>query len=156
MSAESSSADPRDRAELPAPETTAEWQFLVTLNDVLRPLGDPAKILAEACRLLGMYLGVNRVLYAEVDGDYCTVVNDYVDGVESMAGRFRWTDFAGSRIEEIERGAMLVVEDTATDPRTVAEREALLAVDTRAYLSPILIKDGRVVGAMGIHNRGVA
>ncbi len=149
----SPATDPHERAELPALRTTAEWQFLVTLNDVLRPLGDPVRILAEACRLLGTHLGVNRVLYAEVDGDYCTVVNDYVDGVASMVGRFRWTELAGSRADEIARGGILVVDDTATDPRTAPERQALQAVEIGAYLCPILIKDGRVGGGMGIHSR---
>jgi PAS domain S-box-containing protein len=148
-----SAGDPLQRAELPAPRTTADWQFLVTLNDALRPLGDPVRILAEACRLLGRHLGVNRVLYGEIDGDYCTVVNDYVDGVASMAGRFRWAELIGSRGDEFERGGILVSDDTATDPLTAPERQALQAAEIGAYLGPILIKDGRVVGGMGIHSR---
>ena len=151
---ETSSADQRERVGLPPPDATADWQFLVTLNDVLRPLGNPARILDEACRLLGIYLGVSRVLYAEFDdSDSCTVVNDYVDGVASLVGRLRWTDFAGSLAEDIARGGMLIVYDTETDPRTAAEREALRSIDIRAYVCPILIKDGRPVGAMAIHSQ---
>src|SRR5262245_15889265 len=89
--------------------------FLLRLSDTIRPLGDPARILAEACRLIGTHLRVNRVTYGEIDGDDCTIVNDYVDGVASLAGRYRWADFGGSRADEILRGGTLVVNDTQTN-----------------------------------------
>src|SRR5262245_28369988 len=90
-------ASERARAE----EALRRQAFLTQLNDRIRPLADPARILEEACRLLGTHMHVNRVVYAEVDRDECTVVNDYVDGVPSMTGRFPWRDLVGSRIEEI-------------------------------------------------------
>jgi len=71
--------------------------FLRNMNDTIRPLADPARILAETCRLMGRYLRVNRVAYGEIEGDYCTIVNDYVNGLPSQAGRFRWTELGGSR-----------------------------------------------------------
>lgn len=58
------------------------------LNDTIRPLADPARILKETCRLLGVYLQVNRVTYGEIEGDTCTITDDYVDGLPSQAGRF--------------------------------------------------------------------
>src|SRR5262245_60235456 len=127
--------------------------FLLRLSDAIRPLRDPARILAEACRLLGSHLRANRVAYGEIDGDSCTVIDDYVDGVASLAGRFRWVDLGGSQTEAIMRGGILVVNDTATDPRTAPERDALKAVGIGAYIVPLLIKDGRFVGAFGIHSR---
>src|SRR5262249_23751697 len=127
--------------------------FLVTLSDTGRPLRDPGRVLAAACRLLGTHLRVNRVIYGQIDGDQCTVTDDYVDGVASLAGCFRWTDLGGSRRDEILQGGILVVNDTATDPRTAPERDALMAVDIRAYVVPLLIKDGCFVGAFGIHSR---
>ncbi len=89
--------------------------FLRRLNDTIRPLADPARILAETCRLIGRHLRVNRVIYGEVEGDDCTVVNDYVDGLPSQSGRFRWTELAGSRTEEILKGGTLFVNDTLTE-----------------------------------------
>jgi GAF domain-containing protein len=88
-----------------------------------------------------------------VEGDYCTVVNDYVDGLPSLAGRFRWTELVGSRTEEILKGGTLVANDTLTEPHTAAEREALQAAGIGAYICPLLVKDGRFVGAFGIHSR---
>jgi PAS domain S-box-containing protein len=142
----------RARAEDALRKSEERHTFLIRLGDTIRPLGDPAKILAEACRALGTHLRANRVAYGEIDGDECTVV-DYVDGVASIAGRLRWTDFAGSVVDELRGHAIQVVDDTATDPRTARMRDALKAADIGAYLAPLLIKDGRIVAAFGIHSR---
>ena len=107
----------------------------------------------EACRLLGTHLHVNRVIYGEIEGDDCTVVNDYVDGVPSLAGRFRWTDMGGTRTDEILKGGTLFVHDTSTEPHSAAEREVLQAAAIGAYICPLLVKDGRFVGAFGVHSR---
>jgi len=134
-------------------EALSTHAFVTRLNDTIRPLADPARILDEACRLLGTHMHVNRVVYAEIDGDQCTVANDYVDGVPSMTGRFPWARLVGSRTEEILQGGALVANDTSVEPHTVAEREALRAVGIGAYLCPLLVKDGRFVGAFGVHSR---
>jgi PAS domain S-box-containing protein len=146
-------ADARARAEEALGRIGERRAFLRKLNDTIRPLGDPARILAETCRLLGTYLRVNRVTYGEIEGDYCTIVDDYVDGLPSQAGRFQWTEFGGSRTEDILRGGTLFVNDTSTEPHTAAEREALQAAGIGAYICPLLVKDGRFVGSFGIHSR---
>src|SRR5215471_4765546 len=95
-------------------DTLGRHAFLTQLNDTIRPLADPARILDEACRLLGTHMHVNRVVYATVDGDDCTVVNDYVDGVPSMTGRFPWAALVGSRTKEILQGGTLLANDTSS------------------------------------------
>jgi PAS domain S-box-containing protein len=144
--------DPEERSDSPIPRVPAE-QFLVALNDRLRPLRDPANILAEACRLLGTHLRANRVAYGVIDGDECTVMDDYVDGVGSLAGRFRWTTLGGSRTEKILQGGVLVVNDTRAESLPASEREALQAAEIGAHMAPLLVKDGRFVAAFGIHSR---
>jgi PAS domain S-box-containing protein len=143
----------RARAEDALRRSDEQQALLLRLSDTIRPLRDPVKILAEACRLLGTHLHANRVAYGEIDGDECTVFDDYVDGVPSLAGRFRWTTLGGSRTEEILRGGVLVVNDTAADSLTASEREALQAAQIGAHLAPVLVKDGRFVAAFGIHSR---
>lgn len=142
-------AGERARAE----EALSRQAFLRQLNDTIRPLADPAGILNEACRLLGTNMHVNRVVFAEIDGDDCTVVSDYVDGVPSMTGRFPWADLVGSRTGEVLQGGTLIATDTSIAPHTAAEREALRAVGIAAYLCPLLVKGGRFVGAFGVHSR---
>jgi len=146
-------ADARARAEEALGRIGDRQAFLRKLNDTIRPLADPARILAETCRLLGTHLRVNRVAYGEIEGEYCTIVDDYVDGLPSQAGRFRWTELGGSRTEDILKGGTLFANDTSTEPHTAAEREALQAVGIGAYICPLLVKDGRFVGSFGIHSR---
>jgi PAS domain S-box-containing protein len=143
----------RARAEEALTRGNERQAFLRKLNDTIRPFADPARILEETCRLLGTHLRVNRVAYGEVEGDYCSIVNDYVDGLPSQAGRIRWTDLGGSRTEEILKGGTLFVNDTSIEPHTPAEREALQAAGIGAYICPLLVKDGRFVGSFGIHSR---
>ncbi len=87
-------AGERARAEEAVGRTDSRQTFLRRLNETIRPLGDPARILEETCRLLGTHLRVNRVAYCEIEGDEGTIVHDYVDGVPSMVGRIQWGDLS--------------------------------------------------------------
>ena len=147
------SAGERARAEEDLGWSESRQAFRRRLNDTIRPLADPARILQETCRLLGTYLRVNRVVFAEVEGDDCIVVHDYVDGVDSLAGHLLWRNLVGSRTADILEGWTLSVNDTSTESHTPEERAALQAVEIGAYACPSLIKDGRFVGAFGAHSR---
>src|SRR5688572_3182762 len=146
-------AGERARAEEALGWSESRRAFLRRLNDTIRPLADRACILQEACRLLGTYLRVNRVAYGEIEGDDCIIVHDYVDGVPSLAGLVQWRNLGGSRAADILKGWTLSVNDTSTESHTADERAALEAADIKAYICPLLVKDGRFVGAFGIHSR---
>src|SRR5436190_2795657 len=120
------SAADRARAEAALGRSESRQDFFRRLNETIRPLADPNRILAETCRLLGVHLRVNRVAYAHVSGDFCTIENDYVDGVPSMAGTFRWTDLGNDRTHEIMAGGYVMMTDTSTDPRAAQETAARL------------------------------
>lgn len=147
------SAAERARAEEALGRSESRQAFLRRLNDAIRPLADPARILEETCRLLGSHLHVNRVAYGEIEGDDCTIVHDYVDGVPSLAGHIQWRNLGGSRTEDILKGWTLSVNDVSTESHTAEERAALQAASIEAYICPLLVKDGRFVGAFGIHSR---
>jgi PAS domain S-box-containing protein len=147
------SAAQRARAEEALGRSESRQAFLRRLNDTIRPLADPARILQETCRLLGTHLRVNRVAYGKVDGDECIIADDYVDGLPSQAGQVQWRNLGGSRTAEILKGGTLAVNDTSTEAHTAEERAALQAAGIGAYICPLLIKDGRFVGAFGIHSR---
>ena len=76
-----------------------------------------------------------------------------MDGVPSLAGHVQWRNLGGSRTADILEGWTLSVSDTSTESHTPEERAALEAADIRAYICPLLVKDGRFVGAFGIHSR---
>ena len=147
------SAVERARAEEALGRSESRQTFLRRLNDTIRPLADPERILAETCRLLGSHLRVNRVSYGQIDGDDCVILSQYLDGLPSQAGRFRWGNLGASRTEDILKGGTLAVSDTSIEPHTIEERTALQAAGIGAYICPLLIKNGRFVGAFGIHSR---
>ena len=146
------SAGERVRTEEALGRSENRQAFMRRLNDTIRELDDPARILQEACRLLGTYLGVNRVAYGEIDGDDCVITHDYTNGVPSMTGLVQWRNLGGSRTEEILRGWTMAVNDTSSEAHTPEEREALAAASIRAYICPLLIKDGRFAAAFGVHS----
>ena len=41
---------------------SAEWQFVITVNERLRPLTNPVEIKDAAVRLIGEHLHANRVI----------------------------------------------------------------------------------------------
>ena len=146
-------AGERARAEEALGRSESRQRFVHRLNEAIRPLADPARILQETCRMLGTYLRVNRVVYAEIEGDDCVVVHDFVDGVQSLVGHLLWRNMVGSRTAEILKGWTLSVNDTASGSHTAEEYEALQAAGIGAYACPLLIKDGHFVGAFGVHSR---
>ena len=99
-------------------------QFLVTLNDRLRPLRDPVEMQEVAVRLLGEHLRVNRVAFAEIDGDEFLVVRSFVNGVAPLMERGPIAVFGEALRDTYERGETVVVNDIRDDPRfTDVERE---------------------------------
>jgi PAS domain S-box-containing protein len=143
----------RARVEEALGRNQSRQTLLQRLNDTIRPLADPARIIQETCRLLGTHLQVSRVVYCEMDGEDGNIVHDWVDDVPSMVGRVRWTSFAGSRTEEILKGWTLAVNDTSTDAHPAHERAAFEAADIRAHIAALMIRDGRFAAAFGIHSR---
>ena len=81
------------------------------------------------------------------------VVHDYVDGVASLVGHLLWRNLVGSRTADILEGWTLSVNDTSTGSHTPEECAALEAAGIKAYICPLLIRNGHFVGAFGIHSR---
>jgi PAS domain S-box-containing protein len=130
---------------------SAEWQFLITLNEHLRPLRDPLEIQEVALRLLGEHLDANRVSYSYIDGDEFTVIRCYVRDAPPLMGRGALARFGGAVIAASRRGETVVVNDVSSDPRfTDAEREALVAAQSPAFVGVPLIKDGQWLAEFGV------
>ena len=132
---------------------SVEWQFLITLNEQLRPLKDPVEIQEVAVRLICEHLHASRVNYAHVEGDEFVVSRSYAGGVSPFAGRGSVARFGKAIADAGRRGETVAVDDVNTDARiTDAEREQLLADETAAFLGTPLIKGGRWVAAFGVHS----
>src|SRR5215813_450501 len=101
-----------------------EFRFLDELNQSLRPLADPEKIMAAAARMLGEYLGVDRCAYAEVEANekYLEITNEYTRGeIPSAVGRFSVDDLGGEALRMMRANRPFVVHDV--EARDLAGRD---------------------------------
>lgn len=129
--------------------------FRVALTDALRPLSDPGEILAEAMRVLGEKLQVDRVLYSEIEEDDETIriLDNYVqDGVQKLTGRASLDDYGKAR-NLLSSGRNLIIVDAATSPEMDEKDRATFAtLGIRSGLGIPLIKSRRWVATLGIHH----
>ncbi len=144
----------RKKAEEALRESEALQGFLVTLNDALAPLADPAAVQKAAARVLGEHLGADWVAYFEVDGDDFVIEHSYAPTAPSAAGRHPIAAFGPRLLAEYRAGRTLVMTDTATDPDlSPAERTAFAAVGARAFIGVPLVKAGAFVAGLGVNAR---
>ncbi|UXI70526.1 response regulator [Tahibacter amnicola] len=123
--------------------------FLLKLSDALRPLADPVSVQAEACRVLGEHLAVDRAYYAEIDesrGEVC-VRRDYLRGDSpSVAGTYRLVDYGWS-LPIIREGRTIVFADVMQAAMVPdADRPALIKIDIVAHVAVPIVKEGVLVG----------
>jgi PAS domain S-box-containing protein len=131
----------------------AEYRFLMVLDDAIRPLGNPDDITRTAAALLGSHLGVNRCAYADVESDQQTfnLTGDYNVDVPSIVGRYNAADFGAEFLKLSRNGEPYIVEDAESDPRTTDVLEAYRLSGIRAVISIPVIKSGRFVAGMAVH-----
>ncbi|MEG4205865.1 PAS domain-containing protein [Microcoleus sp. Pol7_A1] len=126
--------------------------FRVSLADALRPLADPVEIQATASRVLGEYLGANRVAYFEVRGADYVVERDYVNGAETMAGNYAIDSFGPKLLAAYRTGCPVVASDVEADPNLSPEqRSAYAASQIGAYIGIPLVKEGEFVAGLAVH-----
>ena len=106
---------------------SAEWEFLITLNEQHRPLRDPLEIQEVALRLIGEHLHASRVNFAYIDGDHFSISRAYAVDVPRFSGRAPLDRLSRAGANACRRGETLVVSDVNTDPRIApGERDQLL------------------------------
>lgn len=147
----------QSNAEASLRKSEERQAFLVRLSDALRPLIEPAEIQAAASRVLGEHLDAIRVHYSETEGeqdsDYYVIRQDYhAPSASSLIGRFRPSHFGASLFNEMRARHSIGVADVAVEPMlTDEERAAYRATDIRALICVPLIKQGRLVAFMSVH-----
>jgi signal transduction histidine kinase/ActR/RegA family two-component response regulator len=147
----------RVRAEAALRASAERQAFLVRLGDALRPLREPGEIQSAASRLLGEHLGVNRALYAEIEGEegkeIATLHGQYVLDAEAIPMRAECRPFGKRMITRWQRGETIVVSDVLTDPEfDAAERAVWDSAGIRAAAALGLVKGDRLVAAFGVHS----
>jgi PAS domain S-box-containing protein len=145
-------------------ETTGKVQgeqrleFLVRLSDRLRGLAEPVDVIMAAQEMLGDHLKTSRVGYGEVEetARYFTTESNWTDGtVAHQTGTHDLAAFGPEILQALRRAEPLVVHDVSTDPRTNSPDHlaAFAFLETAAVITVSLIKRGRMMAALYVHNR---
>ncbi|MHC2086160.1 HWE histidine kinase domain-containing protein [Methylobacterium sp. CM6244] len=138
-------------------ESEERQAFLLELSDALQPLAEAADIQQAASYLLGQHLGASRIMYAEVYGvgDDAEVIirSQHVREGTRFPERFPYKMVSeGFADETFQANGRVIVSDVASDPRLREDvRHVWLAGGIAAQAAVPLIKNGRVVCAIGVH-----
>ncbi|RYY94166.1 MAG: PAS domain S-box protein [Comamonadaceae bacterium] len=128
--------------------------FLLALADGLRGLADPLAVVAATAKALGERLGASRVVYADIDEprNTATATGDWTDGtVPHLPPQLRMSDYGDSILEPLRRGQTLCVADVRTLGATATSLAALDAIGVAAFVSVPLLKNGRFVANINVH-----
>ena len=128
--------------------------FLLKLSDALRSLADPLDIQRQAARILGVRLKAAGVHYGEVteDGAWGIVRQDDGDGALGVVWKYHLDSYGPLVMSELLAGRTLVIDDVVNEARlTSAEREATAALKIGAYVIAPLLKAGRPVAFVVVH-----
>ncbi len=128
--------------------------FLLSLSDAVKPLIDPLEVQDTTMRMLGEHLRVTRSFYFEnqPDDDQVQVGRGYLTDPVPIPDRLRISDFGELFVTWYRLGKTVVVNDSEQDPRVdESGRAAFRAIGTRAGVGVPLVKGGRLVAVLGVH-----
>jgi GAF domain-containing protein len=142
----------RERRLVDLAQRRAENQLevLFRVSELIRTLHDPYELSYAVAEIVGIHLKVRRCLFNETDieRDLEIVHRDYVDGVESVAGEHRISDYSSITSGEMQQGKTVVNNDSKTDPRTAADyHRSYATTGERAYVAFPLLREGRWVAS---------
>ena len=138
---------------------TERQRFQIALADGIRPLADPEQVTAAASRLLGIELGVERVVYGEMDrsGERISLNKGWtagalapLDGVQLAVD-----DFGPAIGAHLRAGRVLAVPDVTSHAFTSGHSGAHLDLGIRAVLALPLMKNGVLRAVLNIHDTAV-
>jgi PAS domain S-box-containing protein len=142
-------------------ETTARVEaerraaFELALADALRPPASSNEAIGIASALLGAELGVERVMYGEVDDARNTffVPRDWKrSGSSTLSGNtFPIAAFGEDVARAGRAGEVIAITDVRIDPRTVAHQQAyMMAMGVTASMLVPLVKEGRLLAFLAL------
>ena len=132
-------------------QAEARLQLLNEVSELIRTNLDVNELSAAVAKTVGQHLNVRRCLFnqTDLDHDLEMVLDDYCDGVESVAGAHKISDYSSITSNEMQQGKTVVNFDAATDPRTAADYERGYEQNgERAYIAIPLMREGRWVASL--------
>lgn len=127
-------------------------QFLLKLNDTLRPLSNSSEISNKAIQLLQKQFKANRVLYIEStpEGQFA-VKKDVTDGVPSIEGEINLSDFGSSFVDTLQAGETYVERDALKDPKLKSEeKKSFQQIDVQSKIAVPLLRDDELAIVLAV------
>ena len=126
-------------------------RFLLELSDGVRDLNDPDDVIDHAQSVLGRVLNVSRVGYGELDAEagVYRIRRDWTEGVPSVIGAFRISDFGDKDKELLLAEQTVVVGDVSADPATAQDH---LNIQIAAYICVPLFRSGQLRAFINVHS----
>lgn len=129
--------------------------FQLGFSDKIRHLYIADEIIAVASSLLGNYLEAARVQYVGVRSDNITfdLQGAWVaDGAVRLPEGPRYlADYGAAIHNSLSKGQVVVVADVAGDRRTSSQAAAYQAIGVAAYICVPLVKEGKLVALLSVH-----
>jgi len=125
--------------------------LLVQVSDLISTIHDSGELTYAVSEAVGAHLHVRRCLFNEIDfeRDLEIVHRDYCDGVESVAGTHKVSDFSNITSEEMRLGKTVVNHDSKLDPRTADNYDTMYKPGgERAYVAIPLMRENSWVGSL--------
>lgn len=124
-------------------------EFLLGLNDVLRPLADPVEIQAEVTRTAMNLFGADRCYFCEIENNQAIIRRDATRGdLPSVVGVYP-LDVLPILQAVIDAGQPFVVRDAATtDLMDESLKQLCLQMQIISFVNVPVVKNGRTVGVL--------
>ncbi|HSB01169.1 MAG TPA: GAF domain-containing protein, partial [Anaerolineales bacterium] len=134
-------------------QAEARTWLISQMGELVRQMDDPAEFLYAIALALGEHLLVKRSFFAEIDqaNDRGFIWKDYFQGIPSVAGAYRLSDYSSETMREMEAGRTVVNRDAKFDPRTATYYERTYQPNgERSYVAVPLLRDGRFVAVLWV------
>jgi PAS domain S-box-containing protein len=125
--------------------------LLSEISELVRRSEEPNELMFAVSAAVGDHFQAKRCLFNEIDveNDIEIVHRDYCQGVESVAGIHRISDYSSITSGEMEAGITVVNHDSKVDPRTAPDYErSYLSNGERAYVTVPLMRANRWVASL--------
>ena len=128
-------------------------EVIFRVSELIRTKYDPYELSYAVACTVGTHFKARRCLFNETDveRDLEMVHCDYCDGVPSVAGEHRISDYSSVTSLEMQEGKTVVNFDSKTDPRTARDYARSYEPNgERAYVAVPLMREERWVASLWI------
>jgi signal transduction histidine kinase/CheY-like chemotaxis protein len=131
-------------------------RLLDAIGEATRLAAEPKAIMEHSTRLLGQYLDVTRVAYADLepDNDRFTIRHDWrIDGAISTVGVYSLDLFGSRATSNLRVGRTLLIDDVDRELAPGDGDEMFNQIGIKAIICCPLVKQGKLVAMMAVHQQ---